>query len=205
MNTLPLHDITRDRRAIDYFINELKGGTSVAARAKAALDFKQGRFLVALPEGTDSAALQDFAQSGYLRFGYRGMPTLARLAKAFAIEYRGAVLLQDTQASPGEHWLNTYKYRSHVVRFSHEIYWQISNPDMSDEDMVGLLNSASLYPFTAFFYISEGLSGKTELQDADLDRVVSGISGIAVGAFDEESFLLWWKDRLPLPVGIETN
>jgi len=42
------------------------------------------------------------------------------------------------------------------------------------------------------------------LSDTDLDEIVKTLSGVAVGVFDQESFLLWWSDRLPTPTDLNS-
>ncbi|HSR56843.1 MAG TPA: hypothetical protein VLL57_01570, partial [Candidatus Binataceae bacterium] len=63
---------------------------------------------------------------------------------------------------------------------------------------------ASLYPSIAFFYVGGISAPKTALSVADLEYVVQNLVGVAVGAFDECSFLMWWRrTSVPFPARTE--
>ncbi len=203
MQMLPLYNITETTRAYGYLLKQLEMGTTLAARVRVAVDFRLGQMFVALPEGTDLTNLPKYEETGHIHWRERGFDTLAHLMKRFlATEEAAAVLLQDTLASPTEDWLRDYKYRDHVTSYLGEVYWHVAGSELEEDDISGLLSSASFHPFSAFFYVQGRLGESSVLSDTDLHWIVKTLVGVAVGVFDEESFLLWWSNRLPLPSGI---
>ena len=72
MGILPLHDIGHNEQPLQYFTGELRDGISLARRANAKIDFTKGRFIVALPEGADLAALPEFDSPGNCNFASAG-------------------------------------------------------------------------------------------------------------------------------------
>jgi hypothetical protein len=58
---------------------------------------------------------------------------------------------------------------------------------------------------SSFFYLRREAKKSSELSDADLDDIVRTLTGVAVGVFDQESFLLWWNGRIPVPVDIPST
>jgi hypothetical protein len=74
--------------------------------------------------------------------------------------------------------------------------------NLSDDEMGDLINYGSFWPFSAFFYVNGLSPTKSELNDADLQLIVNRLVGVAVGAFDDRSYLVWWRDDLwPFPLG----
>jgi hypothetical protein len=208
MNTLSLYDISGKAGALAHFVHELGDGTTLARLVAQTTDFARGRLLIALPEGSDLNLLGNFAQSNY-RFAGRGWPTLANVAKAFIDDPRCAILFQETQASPDyflrykSRWI---EYWQRILVYGEEVYWHLNGPNTAHEKVLGLIRSVSFNPFSAFFYNAESTYVKQkgvddELSKIDLSQlqtVVDTICGIAVGVCDEDSFLLWWNDHLPL-------
>jgi hypothetical protein len=82
----------------------------------------------------------------------------------------------------------------------------MSGSELSQDDILGLLYEPVLpYPSSAFFYIAGISERKTQLKDSDLEHVVNTLVGVAVRAFDTESFLIWWREDLrPFPT-VETT
>jgi hypothetical protein len=202
---LKLYNIKDNPRAMQHLINQLEEGTTLAARVRARADLSRGSLLVALPEGTYPSALLNVAEALNLPSDFSYFPALASVAKAFLEDPKHAVLLQDVDASKNDPWLQTYKWRNHAIPYKSELYWQLTGPELSVQEIVGIFDSAGQFPFTAFFYMPGRQGVKFGLDDTDLDEAVSTLVGIVVGAFDEDSFLLWWSDRAPLPLRVETQ
>ena len=61
-------------------------------------------------------------------------------------------------------------------------------------------------PYSAFFYTSNTSNdAPLNLIDDDLKRIALETVGIAVDAFDADSFLVWWREDLypfPIPVAL---
>ncbi len=204
MKILDLYEITSNLGGRDYLFSQLEMGTTLASRIRAAVDFTRGKMVVALPEGADLSNLPKFRETGLIRWRRRGFATLAHLVRGFLVINRATVLVQDTIASPGEDWLRDYEYREHVASYNQEVYWRLADTALGEEDILGLLYSATFHPWSGFFYVHRQPRQSSELTDIDLDEIVRTLTGVAVGAFDQESFLLWWSDRIPLPIDIKS-
>jgi len=203
METLKLYDITNSSPAWEYFRKQLQMGTTLAARITEAVDFSLGKMFAALPEEVDLGDLPRFEETGTMQWRRRGFATLAQLVKRFLAISGAVVLLQDTIASPSEDWLRDWENRD-IVSYNQEVYWRLANPTLDEEDILSLLYSATFHPWSAFFYVQGHPGRSSVLSDTDLDEIVKTLSGVAVGVFDQESFLLWWSDRLPTPTDLNS-
>ncbi len=205
MDTLTLYDVTSNAGAAKYFLMQLEMGTSLSTRIKTVVDFAAGRMFVALPDGTNLSNLPKFEETGPIRWRRRGFATLAHLVKCCLAINGAAVLIQDTiDRSTNDEWIRDYQYRQHVASYNQEVYWQITDPALDEEDILGLIYSATFHPWSGFFYVQSEPGKSSELSDVDLNEIARTLSGVAVGVFDQESFLLWWSNRLPLPSGIKS-
>jgi len=198
-----LHEITGNSATRAHLVRQLEGGTTLTSRIRASTDFARGRLLIALPEGVELTQLSDFESGGWFRYvSGAGQETLARVLKWFLADREHGVLLQDTQAHVTDGWLQGYEYRHHIVTYNEEIYWRLTDSGTSEDEVLGVIASASVYPSSAFLYVSD-LERRTELDDHDLQKVIDTLAGIAVGAFDEDSFLLWWAYQALPPLKFE--
>ena len=77
---------------------------------------------------------------------------------------------------------------------------------LSDEKMLKIVYSASLYPFSGFFVTSPATHETVQFTPKDLEQIARNIVGIAVGAFDEGSFLVWWREAVrQFPLSFEAG
>ena len=84
-----------------------------------------------------------------------------------------------------------------MVTYGDEVYWRIAGAGLSEDDILNLLGAPVLpYPLCVFLHLANSADTKSELADPDLAEIVSRLVGVAVGAFDTDSFLLWWRDDL---------
>lgn len=122
----------------------------------------------------------------------------AQFVKAFIENPVGGLLLEDTGK-----WYPFPKgdpFEVAATRYNQELYWRISGPHLSVEDIAYLTGMPILpYPWCGFFHESAGVLGKAELTGDDLNDIVKALAGIAIGAFDHTSYVLWWKESRPLP------
>ncbi len=185
-----------------YMRGELADGTTLAHLVLERTAFSKGRFRVAIPKRLDGRQAAEFRQETFHVDGDEPI-ALARLIKAFIGAPGHAVMIQDTQASLSDPWLSRCEYRELAKAYDGEVYWAVEGEALarvSDEEMLSVINCASFYPFSCFFYISSS-GGSEEFTASELDRVAERLVGIAVGAFDERSFLMWWRDDLvPFPL-----
>jgi len=182
--------------ALTYFQEQLSEGTTLANRVLATLDCSGGKFLAAMPEGVDQGKPLNlrYWNSTLSRNEYSDF---ARMIKSFIKTANNAVLLQDTVEWNSEH----SEYVSRAVKYREELYWNLVGPDISETDLLNLIRTPILpYPFCAFFYTRALSPTSNQLDDDDLRQVVDSLVGAAVGAFDMDSFLIWWRHEVPVPV-----
>jgi hypothetical protein len=171
----------------------LSAGTTLAKLVADQVHLSGGQFFVDLSQIIDWIDL-DFG-SGNLPLSRKEGLGFARLIKSFISDQTCVTLLQETQMKASE--LVGFEYAKLALRYDGEIYWRMAGPELatlSDDEIFKIVNSASFYPFAAFFFTAEPRSEGTMLTLDDLNDVAAGIVGIAVGAFDDRSFLIWWRD-----------
>jgi hypothetical protein len=201
--------IRENRRASEaakYMAKELSDGTTLARLVLKRADFTRGSFRVALPVNVDSSRQLDFRQdvsSSDLHPDGDEAALFAGVIKLFIHDSDCTVLIQDTLKSMSDKVTQRLDSRHLAISYKAEVYWTLAGQELSgisDDDMVGIVYSASFYPFCAFFWLGRVANGKSSLSDADLERVANTLVGVAVGAFDDNSFLMWWRDDLrPFP------
>lgn len=196
---MAIQEIRHPSLAQEYMVDELSAGTTLAGLVLKGTDFSRGSFRVAMPTTVRQDKVLDFRQS--LRLDRDEEMTLARIIKYFIRDPKAAVLLQDTQKSISDPGLAHLKNKELMIPFEAEYYWTIAGrglSEISDTKMLEIVYSASYYPFSAFFYFDDVTIGRQSLEHDDLTHVVTNLVGIAVGAFDDRSFLIWWRDDLCL-------
>ena len=184
----------------EYVRRELSDGTTLARKVLDCIDFKMGRFRLIAPEALD------LSQPLQLQWQLSGLDDdenliFARVVKRFVRASQCGVLLQETQGTIDE--LRPIDDAKLLIPYREEVYWSVTGPhlvDLSDDETLVVINSASFFPFAAFFYVDGVSSDRRALTDDDLGHVVRTLCGLAVGAFDDRSFLIWWRDDLrPFP------
>jgi hypothetical protein len=145
---------------------------------------------MAVPEHADVSALD-------YRWGRNWSTIEAQLAlteeiSRFLDQAQNYVLLQHAQARVSDPWLREFPYRHLILICGTEVYFLLSGQRLGKDDLATLVKHSGYYPFSAFF--CEGTSPKfgSPLDQAAIERIVAGTVGVAVGACDEETFLLWW-------------
>ena len=76
-------------------------------------------------------------------------------------------------------------YRKLAMPYAEEVYWNLADSNLAnlaDDEMSDLINYASFWPFSAFFYIDGISPTKNELNDADLQLIVNRLVGTGCGS-----------------------
>jgi hypothetical protein len=185
-----------------YMREELSDGTTLAKYVLKAIDFSAGKFRVAMPETVDQSQPLDYRYES-ARVGRDDEICFARVMRSFIRDPECAVLMQDTQVSMSSTGFHDLPHSELIVPYGSEVYWSVSGRELSelpDAEMLEIVWSASFWPFSAFFYVDGVSCRDARLGDEDLERIVTTLVGLAVGAFHDHSFLMWWRDDLrPFP------
>jgi hypothetical protein len=194
-------DVIDIRRAAEYVKEQLLLGTTLANLAAQSIDLSRGSYRVAMPV-TKAQGVEFDLRWETFRLAGDEENCFARLIKSFICNEECNVILQDTETSTSYPYFGKLPYRKLALPYAEEVYWNVADAklaNLSDEEMSRLINHASFWPFSVFFY-TDGISAKGELQNADLQLIVKHLVGLAVGAFDDRSYLVWWRDDLrPFP------
>jgi len=187
-------------KALSFLKGELSEGMTLAKLALREIDFTRGQMFGWFPLATDQDAIENFQWS--LRLSGDEEQDLCWFVQAFIQDAHCAVILQDT-----ENWnFEGDKYEGLAAKYDNELYWYIVGADLSEEDVMNLTGMPILpYPWCGFFYTGAPESRKQALTRIDLQEIVKTLVGVAVGAFDHESYVLWWSDRRPLPVNVSSD
>lgn len=202
---MPIQVVTNISAAKEYLLEQLAEGTTLAKLVASHVNLSEGRFWFGLSYKIDQSSL-NFGSGNVKHTRYEGL-FLARLVKSFIRDQLCTVLLQETQMKPSE--LGDFDIANLAVLFGKEIYWRIEGPELaglSDEKMLKIVYSASLYPFSGFFVTSPATHETVQFTPKDLEQIARNIVGIAVGAFDEGSFLVWWREAVrQFPLSFEAG
>ncbi len=191
---MSMQEILHVAKAREYLAEQLAQGTTLARRVLQRTDFSQGRYRAGMPDGVDQAEI-NFHWS--IR-GRRGEErAFARIMKTFIEEVGGAGLVADTETRNSQEDLDGYPYRDRMVTYGDEVHWRIAGAGLSEDDIMNLLGAPVLpYPLCVFLHLANSADTKTDLSHAHLRQIVRRLIGVAVAAFDTDSFLLWWRDDL---------
>ncbi len=200
---MPFIDVDDKQRAAEYVKDQLSQGSTLAKLVARSIDLSRGRYRVGMPGTKDQATQFDFRWETF-RLAGDEEKLFARAIKMFVRNPKNGVILQDTMKSISDPCMSDAPYRTLAITYAKELYWTIAGAELaklSDDAMGDIINHASFWPFSAFFYVDGISKTKRELNDADLQLIVEQLVGLAVGAFDDRSYLVWWREDLgPFPL-----
>jgi hypothetical protein len=204
MNAMPFVRVIEAQAATKYVQDELSGGATLAKLVARSIDLSGGSLRVAMPVGMNPEGL-DFRYETFNSKQTDRETDFARFIKSFISAEGCGVLLQNMNMSMSDPHFAELPYRNLAMPYAGEVYWNVADAklaNLSDDEMGDLINYGSFWPFSAFFYVNGLSPTKSELNDADLQLIVNRLVGVAVGAFDDRSYLVWWRDDLwPFPLG----
>jgi hypothetical protein len=204
---MPIREVADVAGAERYLRDQLIDGTTLAHLVLDRIDFRRGKFRIAMPDAIDQTPPFDF-KSGIMRPDGDEEVLVARVLKSFIGDPHCAVLMQETQLEISDRYTDRYLrehgYEHLLAAYKEEIYWAVAGEQLAnvtDDKMLSLVKSTSPN-FSAFFYVGTMPPSKT-LTDSDLEQILKGLVAVAVDALDFESFLVWWRDDLvPMPNGV---
>jgi hypothetical protein len=195
-----------DSSVKEYVLEQISaesgGFSAIAKLALRNLDLSKGHSFIILPDYLEPDRLSEFRfESSEVIDRSCSISLMAKIVKSFISNPRARVLLQDYYRNRSDPGWDHDEYKSWIVTHNDEIYWGLHGADLQEDELEGLISGASYWPFCAFFSLSSAFEPKTALADADLEEIVGGLVGIAVDAFDADSFVIWWREDLcPFPM-----
>jgi hypothetical protein len=186
--------IKNSPQALEHLRYELSRGGVLAKLVVSKTDFALGNCFAAIPEAVDQTKLN-------FRWWIPGLPDepmdFAKLIRSFIDDPVCVVLVEDIEPFPVE---EDSPYKMRAMRYDTELYWRIHDSDLSEADILDILTEPNPNPSSAFFSVAWSAEHETQLTDSDLQRAANTLVGVAVRAFDGDSFLIWWREDLrPFP------
>jgi hypothetical protein len=186
---------------VNYLLKgELSEGMALAKLVLDEIDFVRGRMFCWTPLATNQEAIENFQWSR--RLSGSEEHEFCRFIQAFIQDPNCSVILQDT-----ENWnFEGDEYEALASKYDEELYWRIEGTELSERDVSNLTGMPILpYPWCGFFHTGASATRKQRLTEIDLQEIVKTLVGVAVSAFDNGSYLLWWSNSRPLPVNRNSN
>jgi hypothetical protein len=186
--------IDNSPQALAHLRKELSEGEALAKLVLLKIDFTLGEFLAEVPNNIDQSQL-DFRWSNPTLSG--GQMTFVKVIKSFVSDPNCAVIIEDPDAFPVE---EDSLHGTRAANYKDETYWIVSGSDLSESDIFDVVDQPFPHPSSVFLSIVGTWKLKRQLNDSDLEHVVDTLVGVAVRAFDGDSFLIWWRKGLyPFP------
>ena len=193
-----MQKIKDSAKALEHVRRELSQGATLAKSVMSRTDFTPGDYFAGIPENVDQSQL-DFRSCIP---GLSGEPMVfAKVIRSFIRNPDSVALVEDidpfSDPFPAE---EDSSYRRRAMTYNDEVYWNLSGLDLTEKDILELLNQPFPYPSSVFFSVARTVAQKPQLKDSDLQLILENLVGVAVRAFDGDSFLIWWREDLrPFP------
>jgi hypothetical protein len=188
--------------AREYLLYRISPDLNMLARlVRRKYHFTEGNFFILAPESVDADRLSKFGNWIPDVDHTAAIQLLARVVKRFTIGPNCTVLLHDFIHSVSDPDWEEYKFKDLATTYNGEVYWELKGPDTSEDEIGELISDwSSYFPVSAFFCESPSPDRQKCLTEGDLENLANNLIGVAVDAFDGDSFLIWWREDLqPFP------
>ncbi len=207
----PTHpDLQPKQLKLDFFIRDVEWSddvarylleqlyeSRVARKIRAHLDAARGSFFALLPEGLEPQRVKHWADP-MREVGYPQNPRalLYNIVGRFLRDPKSRVLGQEPDRPP--EWPADYSTKN-LVRHHDELGWELRGPSITESEIEDSLRGVSSLPYVLYFYRSDSPK-RNSLDDRAVDEISENLVGLAVGALNEKTFLMWWRtDLMPFP------
>lgn len=199
---MPFVEIEDVDHAAAYLREQLVAGSSLAQLVERSVNLSIGRSRVAMPRNVSQRGDFDLRWDTFSLSGDED-GLFAQVVKSFIQNQSCGVFFQ-TEVQTTYPAFSSLPHRAPAKVYQQEVYWFAQGPELSrlsEDQILDVVYDSSFWPFSAFFCLSDFSNHKHDLSDSDLLRIAQNLAGIAVGAFDDRSYLVWWRDDLrPFPV-----
>jgi hypothetical protein len=186
----------------EYLLYRISPDLNALARlVRQKYHFTEGQFFILAADSVDIGGVSKFGNWIPDIDHSAALQLLAKVVKRFIVGRNSTVLLHDFIHSVSDSDWQDYKFKDRATTYNSETYWELKDPDTSDDEIEELISDwSSYFPVSAFFCESRSSDSKKCLSEADLQNLANNLIGLAVDAFDGDSFLIWWRDDLqPFP------
>lgn len=193
-----LRSMERSDKVVEYILKQLEdNGTMVARTVREKIDLGKGSFFVILPEELDPEQIENWAwQRPEVGYPQDPAAVLCTVVKRFLADEHYRVFGQDVDAPPEE----ANDFPRNLVTYGSVLGWELRGSDSTDKEIEDVV---LLGPFYALYFYRSNSPKRTRLDDQDVDEIADSLLGLAVGALDLETYLIWWRtDLLSFPVTV---
>jgi hypothetical protein len=179
------------RQGLAYLQGELDKGKTLASIVMDSVDLDRGDLLGILPKNVTITPDQNLSFGGVIRHGSPKDYLGKMIHEHLHSQDNALVVLQDPYGSPGNSWIDNTQLR--VFTYRSEILFLLSQRDINR--VVDALRTSSGYPSLGILTSSGKQEHHTQvrgnLSRKDLAGFVLRMQMVFVGAFDNESYVMW--------------
>jgi hypothetical protein len=187
---------------IEYLLHRISPDlNALAGQVWKKHHFTEGNFFVVAPDSVDVDRLLKFEIWIPDVDHSAAVQLLAKVIKEFTTSLNCTALLYDFINRVSDPDWEEYKFKDLATTYNSEVYWELKGPDTSEDEVEELISDwSSYFPVSAFFCGSPSPDRKKSLTERDFEYLANNLIGVAVDAFDGDSFLIWWREDLqPFP------
>ena len=186
--SLYIYEIEHSAPLIEYSFSQIDQ-SRVAQRVKRTLDLRLGIFYAILPEGIKPSDVENWA------WGQKRVWAIPRIRMLYSMTFVRRFLSGSSRRVLGQNPYMTLAELEpgdweNLAVFGDELYWELAGPVAESFTITSL--PLGSYPWILYFYHSIAEKRKT-LDDNAIDEIVERLVGLAVGALDEDTYLIWWR------------
>ncbi len=181
-------------KAIDYIKYSLAGGDALS-QYLLKLPLEAGQVTTYLPSTTTELQRHKFEVGGIIN-SMDAKKKLVSLIYSFLNIDTNRVAIFETLAQMGDKHL----YASNVqffTRHQSEVYCFVTSSNCTQEKIITAIKFAKSYPFigilTSALNIESEIIAGGEIPDSFFEKLIKSVQYILVGAYDDETILLWSK------------
>jgi hypothetical protein len=209
-------ELSLSSTSLDYIKEQLSIGHTLCRIIMSTCDLELGSAVTFMPTGVSLERAHEFTTGGKLATpdpsawvplpgGGVAVPTPSTLNilpekvhKYLQAGTNRVWVFEDFNASPSDPAMK--KISSRYVALGNEVYYPLDH-NSNEEAIREAADQA--YSFVSFVGVgarlspsdAERLSRVKEIEESDLQRLVSGVDLLTVGAYDGEGFLLWRRSH----------
>lgn len=204
------------KESLGYIKEQLSVGRTLSSTILSTCDLELGSVVTYMPAGVSLEQAHEFTTGGKLPTSDPSswvslpeggvvvpIPSIMDLLPGEVHEYLQAGtnrvwVFEDFNASPSDPVMK--KVRSRYVALGNEVYYPL---DRNSDEQAIREAADQAYSFVSFIGVgarlspldAERFSRVKEIEESDLQRLVSGLDLLTVGAYDGEGFLLWRRSH----------
>ena len=221
----PLLERRLEPFAVEYIQDRLREGNTLASEVLATVDFSCGHVSTCLPENVTLNSLADLRTGGKLPVPssdlWRGTDRNGELLlmipipnsddwlidqiKSFLTAKRSSVcIFEDSLKRPSDPVLRNISTR--YATHGNEVYHVLLNQDADRATIQSVVRAARSIPTFVGVFAEEEINPAdiSRLSDVKIRRLAERATGVVVGAFDGEGYLVWSRDVQPIKAGRTT-